>query len=188
MKNADNPYEGKPLYYWRKERKLCVVCGKERARKNRVSCAECAARDTERKRGKAIPKERIDRNKETQKVLYEARKAAGLCTRCGRRALPDKTQCGLCRAKNQECARKRRLAEGRTPRVLMGNGQWCHLCGKPTQNGAKECPACLEKMRACIARTRAAKTKKNYFEQANEWFWARNHPQLGKGQRHEGQQ
>lgn len=88
-----------------KETGICVVCGKNNAEKGHVRCWECSL-DNAQRYGKTL--ERKDRDNRTRsekrRLLYEERKALGICVRCGKKsALKEYTLC-------QDCMEKRRSA------------------------------------------------------------------------------
>lgn len=112
MKKAkDREYRQENRRYW-KAKGRCAVCGKMDAYSlaGRATCAECieAAKT-------AMRKYYADHKAEVcakQNARYEARKAAGLCVRCGstlREADGQHATCAACRAER----RKRRAAEAR---------------------------------------------------------------------------
>lgn len=112
MKKAkDFEYHRRNREFW-KDRGRCGACGKMDAYTlaGRATCAGCleAAKA-------AMRKYYVDHKAEVcerQRAWYEARKAAGLCVRCGstlREADGQHATCAACRAER----RKRRAAEAR---------------------------------------------------------------------------
>ncbi len=97
-------------------------------------------------------------------AVYQKRKAAGLCTRCGKlKAGPDCLICSECRAKvnmQNSLARKRRRAR------LIAAGL-CERCGKvPAMPGIKKCESCAQKSAAAAsAHYRRKKEERNGTEE-----------------------
>ena len=82
------------LYAERKAAGICVDCGKEPARENRLHCAECGA-----KRSKRMA-EKLAR-------LRKGWRAFGVCLLCGtREAMPKMTYCGVCSERQLEGKKK----------------------------------------------------------------------------------
>ena len=108
--NARHRELDKLRYKKKKDAGICVMCGKTPAAPGRTYCAKCA----ERWKKYHYPKtpEAAGRYRETarayNKARYERRKAAGLCTRCGKPAAPGKTNCEECLQKMRENMRRRR--------------------------------------------------------------------------------
>ena len=79
--------------------------------------------------------------------IYQARKAAHMCVRCGR--ITERTLTGKCRC--QECEDKT-VASKRYHNQLMRRKHLCIWCGKPSEE--RLCPSCRE-----IERRRAREWK-----------------------------
>ena len=128
---------------------LCANCGKEPPAPDRTLCRRCAGkrRAAERARyakataagelyGGRDPKERRRNARGTTGRLYEARREAGLCTRCGLRPpVEGGTACEPCREARRAGERERYAA-----RRMDG---LCGRCGEePTFDGASRCGPC----------------------------------------------
>ena len=115
----------------RRERGLCIKCGKRPPAPDRSICASCGekARAAERARaerlraeGKPVRDREASRqaDRERDRRQHAERKAAGLCVKCGRApALPERTQCGPCAERRLAADRARHArarAEGRPRR------------------------------------------------------------------------
>ena len=115
----------------RRERGLCVKCGKCPPAPDRSICVSCneKARAAERARAERLRAEgkpvrdpdatrRADRERDRRQ--HAERKAAGLCVKCGRApALPERTQCEPCAEKRLAADRARHArarAEGKPRR------------------------------------------------------------------------
>ena len=78
----------KEVYEWRKTRKMCVMCGKEKAQSGILFCLTCkmdkreAAKDYYGNLCEQKKREMLDR----KKAVYYERKEQGLCTKCGQPA------------------------------------------------------------------------------------------------------
>ena len=128
---------------------LCANCRKEPPAPDRTLCRRCAEnrRAAERARyakakaagrlyGGRDPKERRRNARGTARRLYEARREAGLCTRCGLRPpVEGGTACEPCRD-------ARRTGERRQWAARRMDGL-CGRCGEePTFDGASRCGRC----------------------------------------------
>lgn len=131
----------------RREAGLCVRCGKTDAAKGAGMCEGCAEkkRAADRRRyakarasgalygGKGAEAKRRS-SRERSKRRYHARLAAGLCTKCGRRAhAKGRTVCDPFR--DARSAGERRIREERR------SAGCCGKCGAPSQ-GASRCKTC----------------------------------------------
>ena len=131
----------------RREAGLCIRCGKADAVKDASMCEGCAdkKRAADRRRyakakasgalcgGKsATAKRRSSRKRSKQR--YHTRLAAGLCTKCGRRAHAEgRTVCDPCRYARR--AGERRIRDERR------SAGCCGKCGK-SSGGASRCETC----------------------------------------------
>ena len=109
----------------RRERGLCIKCGKRPPAPDRSICASCGekARAAERARaerlrveGKPVrdPETRRQADRERDRRQHAERKAAGLCVKCGQApALPERTQCGPCAERRLAADRARHAGRGR---------------------------------------------------------------------------
>ena len=127
---------------------LCANCGKTPPVPDRTLCTPCAGkrRAAERARyakaraagklyGGRDPKERRRNARGTARRLYEARREAGLCTRCGLRPpVEGGTAC-------EPCREARRAGERRQWAARRMDGL-CGTCGEATFDGASRCGRC----------------------------------------------
>lgn len=111
----------------RRESSLCIRCGKSPPVEDGSSCQACLAARRTADRG-----------------TYAARRAAGLCTRCGTRTFQRAPLCGPCTVletryedKKRETGR-RRYAERRAAWV-------CTHCGSRPSFGSSRCEACAKR-------------------------------------------
>ena len=146
---------------------LCVSCGKESPAPGRTSCRRCAGkrRAAERTRyakaraagklyGGRDPKERRRNARGTAKRRYDARRKAGLCTRCGLHPpVEGGTACEPCRD-------ARRAGERRQWAARRAGGL-CGRCGEATCDGAARCGRCAA-LEAGGHRRKNAASRKRY--------------------------
>ncbi len=112
---------------------LCLKCGKTEPAPERTLCEPCAEkrRAADRARSARLRAERKPKRKPAQAKQYERersrrlhfeRKAAGICTRCGKApARPERTTCEPCAEQHRARDRARHArakAEGIPPTVL----------------------------------------------------------------------
>lgn len=104
----------KHSYYWLKSRGICVHCGKNMARRDRVTCADCGSKmaDAEaRRRVRQTPAERAERimkSTASGRIRRERLLADGLCVVCGKRQhREDRQTCIVCAAKKAAYFRER---------------------------------------------------------------------------------
>ena len=131
----------KETYEFYKARGICTACHHEWARRGRNQCADCAGKRARRE----YDRRKTGALKDTPASLaHKVRRkellvAFGVCVRCGQRDAWNGTQmCGICAAKRRDAAIRRERLKGVMPRSIMGNGEYCYFCGKPTENGAKK--------------------------------------------------
>ena len=129
-------------------RGLCAKCGKEPPVPDRTLCAPCAGkrRAAERARyakaraagrlyGGRDPKERQRNARGKTRRRYDARREAGLCTRCGLRPPAEGgTAC-------EPCCDQRRAGERARWAARRAAGL-CGTCGEPAPGGASRCARC----------------------------------------------
>lgn len=126
----------KQNYEWAKARGLCVRCMKERAAPGRYKCLECLSISVElnnacnAKLSQDEKEKREERNRESMKTLYAQRKAAGLCTACGKPAYKGQAFCNECRLRRNRQHRERYI------RKPAGE---CRYCERPALPGRQMC-------------------------------------------------
>lgn len=141
---------------------ICVCCGCEKAAPNRKKCWECLYKDAERKAVKrqtmTEEQKRLQKEKDSrwQKERYARRKAAGICTKCGKKpAASGKTMCPFCAASNRRAQEKMRRAKGQLPRDMLGDGYHCAVCGADVYK-RKLCDRCHANAMRTIAAAQAS--------------------------------
>ena len=135
-----------------RQRTACASCAENRRAAERARYAKAKAagklyggRDAEAKRRGA---------RGTTRRLYEARREAGLCTRCGLRPpVEGGTACEPCRDERRTGERER-YAGRRT-------GGLCGTCGEPAIDGASRCGPCAT-IEAERHRRKNAASRKRY--------------------------
>ena len=138
------------LHAGRKAASICTRCGKAPARPERTTCEPCAeqhrARDRARHaRAKAEgipyggrdPEARRRAGRKRSRRRSEARKAAGLCIRCGNVPPEDgRAMCEPCRD-DRRAAKRARRAERRAAGL-------CVQCAAPAPGGKAYCDPCAK--------------------------------------------
>lgn len=135
--------------YMRENRKffkahgLCQVCGQNIPKPGRVTCSKCLQYNQEyntMRRATETLEERERRLESLRtygKSRYKKRKAAGLCTKCGKPAKQGTTMCTECLLHRRLMDRARRGTYGRDYEELCTR---CHK--KPRVDGKKVCADC----------------------------------------------
>ncbi len=141
---------------------MCPRCGKLPPEPNRSTCAPCAAKDNAASRARdarlrAEGKPRRDParerlyQRERRRRLYEGRKSAGLCSKCGRApARPDRTTCEQCARKHRDRDRLRHarakarglLYGGRDPEAKRKSGRESSRRRTEARRAAGKCIRC----------------------------------------------
>lgn len=129
---------------YRRMQKRCRECGKRDAytEAGRLYCAECRARANELQRGMSADQKA--HKAAGEKALREARKAAGICPKCGKREItPGYLTCDICRSKNRRRMRGVRAESGVTDTTVASALGLCTRCRKNTPvEGRKLCAEC----------------------------------------------
>lgn len=136
----------------RKQRK-CVVCLKAKADKGYSTCWRCRADRNDWARGRYDNETEEHREQRLKKgnERNRARKARlieqGLCISCGKRkADKGRQMCSYCAERKNAARRDKARQKGIIPQEMRGKGDYCKMCCKPVNNGARYCPECAEKM------------------------------------------
>lgn len=146
----------KERYEFYKAHGICVICGQETAKKTSVRCSKCAATVAgyERIKYHSMEEEEEERKeklkKDTQRIksTREQRKAAGLCTTCGKHPPKEgRLQCEACLARYRRYCEKSRRKRGVLPKDMIFNKSRCCRCMRevPLVSGKKMCPECYKK-------------------------------------------
>lgn len=157
----------KENYEWAKKRGLCVQCMKERAAPGRYKCLECLSISVERnyacnaKLSQEEKEKREARNRRNMNILYAERRAAGLCTSCGKPAYKGQAFCYECRL------RRNRRQQEKTTRKPAGE---CRYCERPALPGRQTCVEHYERNVELIANART-KRKTNPVKDAINDLW-----------------
>lgn len=134
----------KELRDWYAQHGICKTCGHEKAAPNRKYCWDCLAKAAEAtaKYQENRLEEQKQAENERRRKRYAERKAAGKCTKCGKRPpQAGKTKCTECLLKSRRIAEKCRRKKGIIPKILFGDGYHCAICGKDVDN-KKLCDEC----------------------------------------------
>lgn len=137
-------------YMWYRSLGMCTACRKRKAIKGQTVCPDCRdkRREYERKRYLETRDEKRDYHKRYNKSLYEARKAAGICVRCGKHP-PEtgKWSCTTCLRKQSQYKQEAFRRKGGTPRWLAMDLGLCAVCCKyPVLHGKRICESCYAKV------------------------------------------
>jgi len=136
----------------RKERNLCVRCGKQTPREGSSACSDCTEKSQERhRRRKAVGfspellERRRSSNREFQATYRRRREEKGLCKRCGKEVpRPGKKSCQNCfeqQRKSYQAAKR----EGRLTVAIRSKNGVCVLCGKnPARPDSPYCTPCRQ--------------------------------------------
>lgn len=160
----DKEYD-KERYQWLKEHHICVRCKKEKAEKGSLFCLVCKMDKREQDKNRKLTTEQKGRKRKHNKRRYDIMVAFGICPRCGEREHESNSIfCGRCSAIRNNNEMNKRREKGITARVLFGTEGYCSVCGKPTEDGQKQCKRCLENSRKNIKKAIEESLKKdNYF-------------------------
>lgn len=145
------------LYYKRKEKGLCVYCGKEKEedRQHLVSCYRCVKNKSDE----------VKKNRITYRKL-------GLCSRCGKyEVLGDEKNCLECKAKHNNRMDEQRKVNGDKVREYNRNSykriadyrrenNLCTKCGGDRDDRYVMCSKCRAKNTETCRRTREKKGSK----------------------------
>ena len=138
--------EHRNTYAWYKTHGICCRCGVNDAEPGRPFCLVCRM-DKREESHNTYQRHKVEyqiKNNEYSSKRIKKALDTGYCRCCKRRpADPGYKSCSYCRARNRNNAEKRRRRDGITPRWLMGKGELCAICGKPS-DGKKLCPRCYE--------------------------------------------
>lgn len=146
---------------WYNEHGICRDCGQREVEPNTQLCFECAERKY--KKAKEYYKNNRDeineKNKRRSREKYAARKASGICVKCGKRkALENKTLCIDCYVKKRRKKDPRWNNEiERSERPQYG---LCYICGSPLSDHHSLCNKCLERCRNQMISLNANPTEK----------------------------
>ena len=149
-------------YEFYKEHGICVNCRHEKARHGKTLCWRCAANYSDSEKSNRKPPS--EEHKQYLKDRREQKRGNGVCVICGaEKATEGTTTCRRCREKAKRRAEERRRSRGVLPRSMMGTGEYCYFCGKPT-DGKKLCEDCYERCKSQMLYARTFKKKEN------DWF------------------
>ena len=141
-KAAGLPYGGKPVAGKRKSARIASA-KRRKARVDAEQCARCGRRP--HVEGGATCGPCREARQAAERELYAARRAAGLCTRCGGPTTDRTATCAPCAALEAERGRseRRNAAAQRRYRERRARRQ-CTDCGQPA-HGASRCEPCAKR-------------------------------------------
>lgn len=129
------------LYDERKHNVVCVSCGAVDAFtiNGRAECAECCE-----KRRKC---RNYQKKADQQREIYKARKAAGICVSCKKKAIPGMVYCEQHRIRHNQKARYLKAYNRGETNWPRGDNGYCYVCNKrPTMDNLKVCDTCYKKL------------------------------------------
>lgn len=121
---------------------LCPRCGNNKLFGDERNCPECSAKAQEyNERYKTEHPEKVRQNTNAyHRSVYQQRKEAGLCVRCGKRMpLHNDLRCGICKEKMDLRKQERRMRNGKLTRKERLEQGLCYFCGAETVPGLKVC-------------------------------------------------
>lgn len=145
-------------YYWYKEHHICVKCHQREARPHSVLCYDCA--DKEAMYREQNQRAYTEKEKQYKKSLYQKRKEAGICVRCGKRkSAVGVITCIDCRTKTNRNANNRRKLLNVQKRKYLGI---CLRCNNPVVEGYCYCEEHLKRQQQiCAEMTERRAEQKN---------------------------
>jgi predicted amidophosphoribosyltransferase len=161
-------------WYWRRKAQgLCVSCGKPSGGMTR--CEACRVRQAAVNRNSYLQKKKTMTEAEREKkriymrnymnARYKARRAAGVCTKCGAQVDDGKTLCIACRLKSSEWSRAHYVRRSPAPDQRERRKAYlrdyyrnlysfrkarglCVICGEPVDGNYVRCSFCNKKAAA----------------------------------------
>ena len=121
---------------------LCPRCGRNKLFGDEKNCPECSAKAQEyNERYRAEHPEQFRQYINAyHKSMYQQRKEAGMCVRCGKRKpLYNDLRCGICKEKMTLRRQERRVHDGGLTRKERLEQGFCYFCGAETVPGMKVC-------------------------------------------------
>ena len=129
------------LYDERKHNRVCVSCGAVDAftLNGRAECAECCEKRRKRRN--------YQKEADQQREIYKARKAAGICVSCKKKAIPGMVYCEQHRIRHNQKARELKAYNRGETNWPRGDNGYCYVCNKrPTMDNLKVCDTCYKKL------------------------------------------
>lgn len=172
---------------WKKERHLCVRCGKQDAYTlvGRTLCYECA--EKQREYYHKCPRDKLNNRNLRERERYHKNIELGVCPKCLKQKEDDGyVHCSACRAKIRKSDTKYRQKKGVLPRCLLDGIDRCAICGREeVVDGHKVCSRCLENCRKSLKKASNTPREANYFEKSirNYFNYWRNVRDAGKIER-----
>ena len=146
---------------------LCPRCGKSRLFGEEKTCPECRAKSAEyqKKWRERNLDECNQKHNAYYRSLYQQRKEAGMCTRCGKRkALHNTLLCGICKDRRRIYREEKRVQNEKLTRNERLEHGLCYFCGAAPLPGFKTC----EKHHKVFAKN-ADKSRQKYKERIENY-------------------
>lgn len=155
-------------YHWYKAHGLCPLCHTQKIAKGKAACLNCLsinAEATRKSRNNFTPEQKARADKQSRdshKRLYKERKAAGICTKCGRhKAWEGRTKCVECTIRANRAAEKHRRKSGEKTRYMLTEHDVCYICGGEPLPGKRLCAAHYD---VAMQNFRKANKRRNDYE------------------------
>lgn len=126
---------------------LCVECKSRDAytMAGRWRCAECSQKAYARRKASEDP----ERRHKNARAWIDRQKAAGLCTRCGRRpSRPGRVSCEICASRDNRKANALRRVKNGTPDGARGSDGRCYICNRAPATVGRCCEPCARSITA----------------------------------------
>lgn len=175
----DKKQWSKERYEFYKSHGICVNCGQEKAERGLTVCWRCKLNKREAKQewyANLSPEEKAavyKKRRESMRKLTEARKAAGKCVYCDRKAKEGYSVCPVHLERQRRYNEKRRAKNGAIPMDVRSDGHRCFLCLTEDNLAPRKkvCQKCYEKLKARLEYGRSCIKEPNYFNLLNNAFW-----------------
>lgn len=146
-------------YQRRKEKGLCIKCGKNEPFRGKTLCLQCLM--DERERLEDFHEKHREQLRRSARERTRKLRSQGICVTCGKRpAVKGRARCARCQIRQRRVQRRRYEKNGSDPRWLRTEEGRCWICGAPATHG-KVCARCYLNCCGNIAKAReVAKQKK----------------------------
>ena len=151
---------------------LCPRCGKNKLFGTEKNCLECSAKQQEyNEKYKVNHLEEVRKSTNNyHRSVYQHRKEAGLCVRCGKRKpLYNDLRCGICKEKMNLRKQERRMRNNQLTRKERLEHGLCYFCGAETVSGLKVC----ERHRQICAKNGKQSSREEQRQYINSFFQKR---------------
>ena len=124
----------------RKEKGLCIKCGKNDAFRGKTTCLQCLM--DERERFGDFREKHKEQLRSYARERARKLRSQGICVTCGKRsAVEGRPRCERCQIRQRRSQRRRYEKSDKEPRWLRTEEGRCWICGAPATHG-KVCVRC----------------------------------------------